>query len=97
MVSSGDRRTPQFRHARSPPPELAGLELALLSRDFVAYTKRGPPRQFALVHPAFASSPNRPQVSSSENYFLRMLEVGVPTLQTSMVVRGQRWRQAALN
>ena len=28
--SSGQRRTPQFRHGRSAPAELAGLELALL-------------------------------------------------------------------
>ena len=30
MGSSGERRTPQFRDARSPTPELAGFELALL-------------------------------------------------------------------
>jgi hypothetical protein len=30
MGSSGERRTPQFRHARLEPPELVGLELALL-------------------------------------------------------------------
>ena len=30
MGSSGERRTPQFRHARLATPELAGLELAFL-------------------------------------------------------------------
>src|SRR5229473_6462202 len=30
MESSGERRTPQFRHARLATPELAGFELTLL-------------------------------------------------------------------